>query len=70
MSEAKAEDIKPEGEDTKTDRASIGEKSTHSQNSGKSSTSLESLRAEVDSVESGGHNTAYDRMYMLPKQLL
>jgi len=49
-----------------TDGASIGEKSTHSQNSGKSTTTLESLRAEVDSdVESEGHNTAYDRTYTL-----
>jgi hypothetical protein len=52
--------------EAKTDGASIGEKSTISQNSGKSTTTLESLRAEVDSdVESEGHNTAYDRTYTL-----
>lgn len=44
------------------DGASIGEKSTVSQNSGRSTTTLESLRAEIDSdVDSEGHNTAYDR---------
>lgn len=52
--------------EAKTDGVSIGEKSTISQNSGKSTTTLESLRAEVDSdVESEGHNTAYDRTYTL-----
>jgi hypothetical protein len=51
--------------EVKTDGASIGEKSTHSQNSSKSTTTLESLRAEVDSVDAEGHNTAYDRTYTL-----
>jgi hypothetical protein len=49
-----------------TDGASIGEKSTVSQNSGRSTTTLESLRAEIESdVDSEGHNTAYDRTYTL-----
>lgn len=50
----------------KTESGSIGEKSAHSQNSGKSTTTLESLRAEVNSdLETDGHNTTYDRMYNL-----
>lgn len=47
------------------DGASIGEKSTHSQNSGRSTTTLESLRAEIDSDVDSEHNTAYDRAYIL-----
>ncbi|KAI5272455.1 sugar transporter [Aureobasidium subglaciale] len=59
--EVKAEDNLT---DVKADdsTSSIGEKSSHSQHSGKSTTTLESLRAEVDSdVATEGHNTAYDR---------
>ncbi|KAH0264878.1 MFS general substrate transporter, partial [Aureobasidium melanogenum] len=57
-------EVKPEEQLTnvKTENGSIGEKSTHSQNSGRSTTTLESLRAEVNSdIEADGHNTAYDR---------
>lgn len=64
-------EVKPEEQLTniKTENGSIGEKSTHSQNSGRSTTTLESLRAEVDSdIEADGHNTAYDRMYNLDTQ--
>ncbi|KAG9876983.1 hypothetical protein KCU94_g22258, partial [Aureobasidium melanogenum] len=56
-------EVKPEEQLTnvKTENGSIGEKSTHSQNSGRSTTTLESLRAEVNSdIEADGHNTAYD----------
>lgn len=64
-------EVKPEEQLTnvKTENGSIGEKSTHSQNSGKSTTTLESLRAEVNSdLETDGHNTTYDRMYNLDTQ--
>lgn len=64
--EVKAED---QLTNVKTESGSIGDKSTHSQNSGKSTTTLESLRAEVNSdLEDDGHNTTYDRMYILHAQ--
>lgn len=55
--------------EVKAESPSIGEKSTHSQNSEKSMTTLESLRAEINSdFEADGHNTTYDRMYNLAAQ--
>lgn len=54
--------------DVKSDdsTSSLGEKSSQSQTLAKSATTLESLRAEVDSdIAVEGHNTAYDRTYNL-----